>query len=308
MHRTVNENGTQSLEIHALRLPFVILTAPMASSRRSLARVANTGQSRLGARGIQRFWTDQAAAHGLSPSASWSDTSVIQMEIREMLRFLDDGDKVLDLGCANGFSTVAFAAQKRIHIKGIDYIPGMIRQARLRLAAQRPGIRSRVQFAVGDVMHLGRHAAETYDKVISTRVLINLGEWSRQRRALRQWIGLLKPGGLLLLSEATRDGWKRLNDFRREWGLTAIPEPAFNNYIDERAVARALAPRLSLVEVSNFASTYYVGTRVLKPLIARALNMEEIVANPAMHWNHWFSSLPACGVYGVQKLLVFQRR
>src|SRR5262249_26761992 len=150
-------------------MPFVILTAPMASSRRSLARVASSSRSLLGPRGIQRYWKDQAATHGLSPSASWSDTSVIQMEIREILRFLDDGDSVLDLGFANGFSTVAFAAQKRIHIKGIDYVPGMIRQARHRLAVQRPGIRARVQFAVGDVMRMGRHA-ETYDKLISTRV------------------------------------------------------------------------------------------------------------------------------------------
>ena len=38
---------------------------------------------------------------------------------------------------------------------------------------------------------------------------------------------------------------------------------------DDPAAVVAAAPGLELVEISNFASTYYVGTRVLKPLLAR---------------------------------------
>ena len=34
---------------------------------------------------IRDFWTQQAREHGLSPSASWSDRMVIEMEIREIL-------------------------------------------------------------------------------------------------------------------------------------------------------------------------------------------------------------------------------
>ena len=75
---------------------------------------------------IRDFWTKQALQHGQSYIASWSDQSAIELEIRTILNWLEDGDKVLDVGCANGFSTLEFAANKNIEIKGLDYIPEMI--------------------------------------------------------------------------------------------------------------------------------------------------------------------------------------
>jgi hypothetical protein len=64
---------------------------------------------------------------------------------------------------------------------------------------------------------------------------------------------------------------------------------------------------MKLVEVSNFASTYYVGTRVLKPLLAKATNAPLNIADPHAEWNRWFSQLPAAGDYGTQKLFVFEK-
>ena len=82
---------------------------------------------------IRGFWTQQARAHGQAPSASWSDRMLIDMEVREILKHLADGDCVLDVGCANGFSTLQFAAHLNVRVRGIDYIPEMIEQARRRL-------------------------------------------------------------------------------------------------------------------------------------------------------------------------------
>jgi SAM-dependent methyltransferase len=79
---------------------------------------------------IRDFWTKQALKHGQSYIASWSDQSAIDLEIRTILNWLEDGDKVLDVGCANGFSTLEFAASKNIEIKGLDYIPEMIQNAK----------------------------------------------------------------------------------------------------------------------------------------------------------------------------------
>jgi hypothetical protein len=63
-----------------------------------------------------------------------------------------------------------------------------------------------------------------------------------------------------------------------------------------------------LLELVNFASTYYVGTRVLKPLLNQALGGLVDVADPKMEWNRWFAQLPAAGDYGTQKLFVFQKK
>jgi hypothetical protein len=84
--------------------------------------------------------------------------------------------------------------------------------------------------------------------------------------------------------------------------------PPFNQYLDEERMIEAASPDLQLVEIANFSSTYYVGTRVLKPLLDQALGMRIDVADPNMEWNRWFSELPSWGDYGTQKLFVFKKR
>jgi len=256
---------------------------------------------------VRAFWTAQAIQHGQSPSASWSDVHVLDLEAREIQQRLEDGDRVLDVGCGNGYSTVRFAAARRIAIRGIDYIPQMIDEARVRASALDQRLTGTVEFAVGDVSDL-KEPASGYDKVIAIRVLINLGSWPAQQAALRGCGRLVKPGGLLLLSEATLQGWNRLNAFRTEWGLPPIPMPAFNTYLDEEQVVATLAPAFEIVELVNFASTYYVGTRVLKPLLAAAAHPALDVADPQLHWNRFWAQLPAAGDYGTQKLFVFRKR
>ena len=261
---------------------------------------------KFGMEQIRAYWAEQALEHGPSPSASWSDQMVIEMEIREILKRLEDGDRVLDVGCANGYSTIQFASQKKVNIRGLDYIPEMIQQARLRLSELEGKLAGTVKFDVGDITALNE-PPEAYDKVVVIRVIINMSDWSQQFKALRECVRVLKPGGLLLLSEATLQGWHRMNKFRQEWELPPIPMPPFNQYLDQERVIEAASPDLKLVEMADFSSTYYVGTRVLKPLLIQALGAKVNVANPAMEWNRWFAQLPSWGDYGTQKLFVFRK-
>jgi len=231
---------------------------------------------------------------------------VIEMEIREIIRRLSDGDHVLDVGCANGYSTVQFALQQGTTVRGLDYIPEMVERARERLASFQ-SLQNSVTFGQGDVTNLPE-PSETYDKVVSIRVIINLGDWDRQIQGLRECARVLKPGGALFLSEATVQGWQRLNEFRKEWQLPNIPMPPFNSYLDEDKVVDVLSPMLKLVELVNFASSYYVATRVLKPLLINALGASIDPSDPDMHWNQFFSQLPPWGDYGTQKLFVFRKQ
>lgn len=255
---------------------------------------------------IRRFWTQQALEHGQSVEASWSDRMVVEMEIREISKRLVDGERVLDVGCGNGYSTVRLAAARRVSIRGLDYIPEMIEQARLRLREGASALVGTVEFDVGDVTSLNV-PTESYDKVVAVRTIINLGEWSRQLRGLRECARVLKRGGELLLSEATCQGWRRLNGFRREWGLPEIPMKPFNEYLDEERMMQEISPELRPLEVVNFSSTYYFGTRILKPLLISALGTGLDAANPNMEWNRWFAQLPSWGDYGTQKLFVFKK-
>ena len=255
---------------------------------------------------VYEFWTRQAREHGQSPSASWSDHRMIEMEIAEIAKHLTDGDKVLDVGCANGYSSMQFAGACRIYLRGLDFVPEMIERANDRLRTAQVKLAGSVEFDIGDITQL-QEPSNSYDKVIVVRVLINLGTWERQLSGLRHCIRVLKPGGLLLLSEATLQGWRRLNALRREWGMEDIPMPAFNQYLDQERLIAAASEEARLLELSDFASTYYVGTRVLKPLLAKATNAPVSVADPNAEWNRWFSMLPPSGDYGTQKLFIFRK-
>ncbi|NIP84661.1 MAG: methyltransferase domain-containing protein [Planctomycetales bacterium] len=256
---------------------------------------------------LRGFWDQQAQQHGTSHHASWSDRQVIGLEIEQVAQRLRAGDRVLDIGCANGFSTLELARRQSIFIHGVDYVPEMIRQAEVRRQRVDRSLCDRVQFAVGDITQLDFPDA-SFDKTVVIRVVINLDSWDSQARGLREAARTVRPGGLLLLSEATVQGHRKLNQLRDEWGLPPIPEPEFNRYLDEEAVCEALADEAELEELVNFASTYYVGTRVLKPLLAELLEREHLIADPDAHWNRWFAALPAGGDYGTQKLFVFRKR
>lgn len=256
---------------------------------------------------IRDYWESQAAKHRRSPAASWSDTAAIEMEIRELLEYIEDGDSILDAGCANGYSTVHFAVQKNIRILGIDYLPGMIEQAHENLKQFEDKISGSVSFETGNVMAIEK-AADLYDKVIIKRVIASLGAYDDQLKGIRECARVLKPGGLLLLSDATLQGWNKLNGFRREWSLPEIPIPAFNNYLDRERVIKDVTPELEPVEVKNFSSTYFVGTRIIKPLLIKALGLDIDAADPDMEWNRWFSQLPSWGDYGTQELFVFKKK
>ena len=84
--------------------------------------------------------------------------------------------------------------------------------------------------------------------------------------------------------------------------------PSFNLYLDEEKVMKEVSSQLTLIELVNFSSTYYIGTRVLKPLLIKALGIDIDVKDPNMEWNRWFSQLPAWGDYGTQKLFIFRKK
>jgi ubiquinone/menaquinone biosynthesis C-methylase UbiE len=228
---------------------------------------------------IRDFWAEQARAHGESPSASWSDHRVIELEIAAIGARLQPGERVLDVGCANGYSSARYAALGAT-VVGVDYIPEMVENAESRRRTLPEDVVAKLEFGVGDVMTLD-FADASFDAVVSTRVIINLPSWEEQLQGLHECVRVLRPGGRLLLSEATEQGWRRLNALRGEWGLPDIPMPCFNRY---------------------------VLTRLVKPLLAASANAAVDVANPDAEFNRWAGALPAGGDYGTQKLFVLRRR
>ena len=254
---------------------------------------------------IQEFWSEQARIHGESPSASWSDHRVIELEIGAIGARLQPGASLLDAGCANGYSSARYAALGARTV-GIDYVPEMVKHAESRRKTLPPDVAEKLEFRVGDITSL-EFEDGLFDAVVCTRVIINLPVWSRQMQGLRECGRVLRHGGVLLLSEATEQGWRRLNAMRREWGLDEIPMPPFNLYLDQDRMLETVADDFAVEEVVDFASSYYVATRVLKPLLARLAEAAVDVADPDAEFNRWAAALPSAGDYGTQKLFVLRR-
>jgi ubiquinone/menaquinone biosynthesis C-methylase UbiE len=261
---------------------------------------------RVDADEIRQFWELQAAQHRSSHRASWSDRGVIELEITAIGSRLSPGWQVLDVGCANGFSSFRYAVERDVDVTGVDFAPGMIEAADAARSAQPADVQARTRFGAGDIRALDFQDA-TFDAVVSTRVIINLPNAEEQLAGLAECARVLRPGGVLLLSEATQQGWQRLNALRREWGFSEIPIPPFNLYLDETVMRSSLKETLNLIEIVDFASSYYVVTRLLKPLLAQATEYPIDVSDPDAEFNRWAASLPAAGDYGTQKLFVFRR-
>jgi ubiquinone/menaquinone biosynthesis C-methylase UbiE len=271
---------------------------------------AMTEQGRTGAlspEGIREHWSDQVTQHGLGAGSSWSDLRAIELEVATISRFLTPCLDVLDAGCGTGYSSCRYAEETGVSVVGVDYVPLMVDYALERRGGLPADVRKRLAFRVGDVRSL-EFAERSFDRVISTRVVINLGAREEQRHALHEFVRVLRPGGLLLLSEATVQGWQRLNTLRGEWGLPPIDVPAHNLYLDEQHIDEDAGSQLELETVVNFASSYFVATRVLKPLLARAASINLDVADPSAEFNRWAAQLPPAGDYGTQKLFVFRKR
>ncbi|MEU6713558.1 class I SAM-dependent methyltransferase [Nonomuraea sp. NPDC046802] len=100
---------------------------------------------------------------------------------------------VLDLGCGTGSLSLLLAEQGHRPV-GVDLSPLMVEQARQKLVAA--GFDA--VMAVGDASDPAPEAGTSFDVVLSRHLVWTLPD---PEAALRRWIGLLRPGGRLVLVE-----------------------------------------------------------------------------------------------------------
>lgn len=257
--------------------------------------------SRFSLSEIRDYWTRQAKNNITRPEASWFDVPMMQLELAEMAKFVDDGDNVLDVGCANGYKTIELANKKNICIHGIDYVPDMIEAAKNQ---PKENTRSYVTFDVGNILDM--HLLPTmYDKVVVYRVIINLHDWEQQIQGIQECAARLRPGGLLLMSEATVQGFVALNQVRKFFGVSVLEYPKYNNYLDVEKLITYPFKDLKFKKCVEFSSTYYFGTRVLRSVYEKLFRIKK--SKQVNIFNHIFKKLSNVGKCGVQKLFIFEK-
>lgn len=206
---------------------------------------------------IKRFWSARATVadtgeHRVTHADVWQRA----LEIDTIRTYLTSTDRVLDVGCGNGYTTSRIADDVR-EIVGMDYCPEMVARARATSA---------LRFEVGDVLALGPADFGLFDVVLTERCLINLASWDDQRRALDNVASVLVPGGRLIFVEGSRDGRESLNRLRESLGLPAMPRVWHNVDFDEEATLAWLARRFA-VEARRHFGVYDFVARVVHPLL-----------------------------------------
>ncbi len=214
---------------------------------------------------IRDYWENQARKHGDAHDASWGDNFAIALEIDTIAKHLKDGDSVLDVGCANGYSAFRQLERHKLGpVVGVDFAANMIEAARA--ASTAGGFAGRVEFQRGDVRSLGFPDA-SFDVVYTTRVLINLPTWDEQVRGIGECLRVAKPGGTVILSEGFWEPLMILNAMRALVRLPPLVEHDFNRYIKKARLEELLASLGLEYLVEDFSSVYYLGSRLLRELV-----------------------------------------
>lgn len=130
---------------------------------------------------------DDAPDHGLgSPVArrAWADLLLPLVA--------EDSARVADLGCGTGTLSILLAEHGH-RVSGVDFSPRMVELARAKSA----GAEVDATFLEADASQPPL-AAGAFDVVLSRHVLWAMPD---PAAALRNWIALLRPGGLIVLVE-----------------------------------------------------------------------------------------------------------
>jgi SAM-dependent methyltransferase len=140
--------------------------------------------------------------------------------------------RILDLGCGAGRTTFGLYDEGYRKIIGVDFSPGMIRQARMH--SERRGLR--LPFRVGDACRLPFRARSFEGSLFSFNGLMTIPRLSLRIRALREVRRVLLPGGCFVFTTHERVDKASPRSFWREqralWA-SGRQDPQLHEYGDE---------------------------------------------------------------------------
>nr|WP_295281071.1 M14 family metallopeptidase [uncultured Blautia sp.] len=147
---------------------------------------------------IAAYWTKRSDSF-LEQRRAELHSPLADRWMEEIRKYLPENEsengrlKILDVGCGTGFFTILLAKQGH-QVTGTDLTPDMI--ANSRILGEEEHVTC--DFQVMDAEHLG-FSDESFDVVISRNLTWTLPEAAQ---AYKEWIRVLKPGGLLLNFDA----------------------------------------------------------------------------------------------------------
>jgi ubiquinone/menaquinone biosynthesis C-methylase UbiE len=252
---------------------------------------------------IKEHWEKQAVIYGDAHEASWGDYFAIDLEIQTIGQYISEGNEVLDIGCANGYSTFKQLSKKVRSITGIDFSEKMIEAANRKKLEMHLG--DDVHFEVGDIRNL-RLDDCSFDVVYTTRVLINLPTWEDQIMGIKECLRVCRNKGVVIFSEAFWEPLVLLNSFRVLKQLPPLIEHDFNRYLKKERLEEYLhSLNIEFVNV-DFSSIYYLGSRFLREIVTNPQDYPGY-SNPINEIFYKIEKEFSGGGFGIQQAYVLKK-
>ena len=228
---------------------------------------------------VKDFWNKEAQQWGENPRVTIRDHYFRLLEIDTVLPIIKGRDKILDIGCGTGFSSI-FYAQVVNEIIGADYAELMVERAQRFLEDRKyyknvmktysrdgkiPRFPTNLQFEVGDIVNIN-YPAKYFDAVIADRVLVNLPTVQLQKKAISEVSRVLCPDGFWIVAEASKQGHKKIDKMRNLFGLPAMEKYWHNLYLDEPFIIRIFKKAGFSIHDTKRFETYQFLSKVIHPL------------------------------------------
>lgn len=208
-------------------------------------------------------WNERATIELDAAAVNIADVSQRELETKFLQSHLEAEDRILEVGCGNGFLTNILRDQVA-HVDAFDYAENMVTQA----ITQQGETNNR--FFHDNVLNPSGWEMP-YDAIVCVRVLINLRDLAEQKLAVDHMYHALKPGGRLLLIEGYMDGFGEINRLREKIGMERL-EPAAINYYSSVAEMRAHLDRYFVSTEEFHTGTFDFLTRVVYPSLVGEKN------------------------------------
>ncbi len=167
-----------------------------------------------------------------------------------------DTENMLDIGCGAGNNTIAILRQKPgINCDLVDLSLPMLERAKERMEKENAG---KVRVFQGDFRDIPLPSSR-YDLIVAAAVLHHLRDDADWERCFRKIYGLLKPGGVLFISDMVYHDneeihgamWERYGEYLERVGGPTYSEKVFA-YIDKEDTPRSLTYQLDLMKEVGF--------------------------------------------------------
>jgi SAM-dependent methyltransferase len=203
-------------------------------------------------------WDERARGEPDRRKVNIHDLVQRTLENEFIFRWLKQEDRLLEVGCGNGFLTEEL--RKRVnHVTSFDFSEQMIREAKQAVREKNN------TFQVGSVL-ASSTVVDKFDSAVCVRVLINLANLSEQISAIQNMARWLRPGGRLILVEGYSDGFDTLNDLRQKCGVSPLKPAAINFYSQYSEISAALREHFDIAAEWH-SGMFDILTRVVYPLL-----------------------------------------